>query len=258
MIRDALEFLKQQATLANGPQPIVSRRDGLTYTYMLPSGEVIEVETGPQPRGHAVDRLDDLIAYAASLGNALGEDGDGPVIWHGRMKVVLICNDAERVDTVHLDLPFSRQFQLLLSFDADAMASQFEPADFIRLLRREFGCGEDVVGPFRRLDFRVLEEMEAETFQGRDRMGKGVMSEVRAAEDLPSEILVSVAVHDAPGERVLSTVGCAIDIDTRRGRIIFRPLPGELEKAIDVRQESIRARLFAGLGEDFRIYAGRP
>lgn len=248
MLKEAIQLLMDKAVSAAGPHRMAESRDGRSAMFLMPDGVIENVDVGPYPRCHHFGSLDDLAGFATRFSDAS--------VWHKKDAVVVLCDDQKRQDMGTLVLEWSREYRVLDKLDHGE--DKYAQAAFVRLLHRELGVDASIVAAFRRLDFQVLQASYGEFSHGKDRMGKSVQADVQGSQDIPDEITVTVPIYETPGERAPEPIACGVDLEPQNSVIRFRPLPGELSKALESRQVDIRRRLVALLGNGAKIYFGAP
>jgi len=250
--KDALELIQKTAQSAQQAKQLFNNEcrplDARKAYYQV--GDRIEtIDVPPEPRGHEVGTLDDLIRYAKR-----SDTDHEPVIWHSAGLVELVLDDADRRDMVTLPLSYSSPFVRITG-----LARQSKPmpqAELIRLLRVDLNVAPLAIAPWRRLNWSQNKTAIGQVDHGTDRLGNDIQSKVTGTADLPDELVVSVPVYRNPGLRMEQPIRLAIELNTMEETIRVTPLPMEIELAADAVQQHIRERLVAGLGEDFPIFMG--
>jgi len=253
MLKEALQFLTTQAQAAQAVQKLDQPRDRRSVRYRV-GDEIRDLPEDPPPRRHEVGSLDDLIRFA--LDHAV--EGTTQAIWHQAVGVMLVLDDAERLDLCAFRLSWSPAFAALLDLDCDPPRC-YSQRDFIRLLDVTLGVDPAIVARFRKLDWSTMIAAQGEIAKGRDRMGKEVNSSVAGTDDLPDDLMLHVPVYREPGERETHAVRCRIETWPQNSTLSLIPLAGECDLAIEWAQGSIRERLVATFDDDsVRIYHGKP
>lgn len=259
--RETLELIQETAQKAKAARLLDIPGDGRT-AYMQLGGELQTVPIKPAPRNHRVCSLEDLIAFATRCRD---DDTSNPVIWHADDEVVLIIDDADRHDRVTFSLTRSEPFEALWSLRNRTKPGALDLRLFIRLLRIVLGLdNQGVVDQFRKLEWKLQGDTSAEVRHAKESMGKSIMAEVQGVDDLPDELVVSVPVYRDVGERTPIDIACAIEIDARNQTLELMPLPGEVERAVQLAQADIEGRLLDTLQVDdspepnVPVYYGSP
>ena len=253
MIREALEFLRERFEAAGGVRDLGPTEDDRNRRYQV-GGQIQTVDIPPNPRNHLVYCLDDLISFVEH--HADPEGHITPAIWHHTDRVVAILDDDDRRERCGFPLEFSEPFQRLRELDVGA--HKFRQREFVRFLDLILGVEKALVARFRRLDWRTQIAATGEVAPGRDRLGKEVNATVAGTAELPDDLLVNVPVYREKGETDPRVVRCRIETYPTDEVLTLRPVPGEIDAALDAAQMSIRQHLVEALGPDARIYYGSP
>jgi hypothetical protein len=249
--KETLQLIQETAQKAQRAAIVDVPGDG-RHVYMQQGDHVDKLEVPPACRTHVVHSLAELIAYALNQANPK------PIVWHGMEGVVLLTDDADRRDRVVFPLTQSARFKVLCKLAEETVLMQ--QAAFVKLLRIQLGLDNlVVVSKFRKLDWAVGNEGQSEVRHGADRLGKSITAKVQGIDELPEELDVPVPVYQQTGEREEYVVRCAIEIDAVNQRFQLVPLPDELERVMDLAQDSIGKRLAGGLDEcKVPVYYGVP
>jgi len=246
---EAIQLIQDTAQKAKKARVIYTDADGRHC--LVQFGDTLNPHPLPPPvRNYDVGSLADLIAFVEDTVIVAR-----PAIFHDQDGVILLCNEADRRDTVTFELTFSQQFGRLMKLQEQP--GGFDQRAFVRYLQVEMGVDRAMVNPWRRLDFKTVTAAMGEVSPGKDRMGRDIQSQVQGVADLPEEILFVVPVYRQCGERTAYAVRCAIELDAANQRISLTPFAGEIEAAIDASQMDIHARLVRELPE-VPVYYGSP
>ena len=253
MLKDALDHYTQLARQSAAPQTIdlADPRKKHVVIDAVP----VALDVPPPLRSHTVDTLDDLIQYAHRAAAAAKSEGS-VVVWHNPQRVTLLCDDADRRDTVSLILDTSRQWDFIAARENEYLWR--DQRTFIRELRSELGMEPPAITLFRRLTWSAGVRDDSDISTTRDRMGRAVDAAVTGTEDLPEELQLDLPIYDTPGERAVYTVRVLLEIDHQAQRLALRPAPGELRARLHVHQEDLRARLEEGLPDTVPAFYGQP
>ncbi len=258
--KETLELIQETAQKAQKAQLLDIRGDGRT-AYVQLDGKLQMVPIEPAPRNHLVCSLADLLAFAERCRD---DDTADPVVWPANDEVVLIINDADRRDRVTFSLEQSEPFEALWTL-RKSRPTPLDLRSFIRLLRITLGLdNQRVVDQFRKLEWKLQDGTSAEVQHTKESMGKAIMAEVQGVDDLPDELVVQVPVYRDAGERTPIDIACAIEIDARNQTLELMPLPGEVERALQLAQADIQGRLMSALppaeneASDVPVYYGSP
>lgn len=228
-------------------------------------GNLIErVALSPPVRRHYLRSLEDLIAMANWFAGTEENPDESSckttydsVVWHDTNGVVIIIDDNVRRDKATFPLDYSQPFLQLQYLERDK--PQMEQRQFIRCLRIDLGMPNEVVAPFRKLNWAQSVAMKSHIGQAQESLGRAVDASVMGNENLPDEMVIPVPIYCAKGETRAYNVSCALEVDTTNQKLMLCPLPGELDDAIHHHQADIRRRLDEGLADaKIPIYFGSP
>ena len=254
MIEKALQFLVKTAQAATAPTLVCE--DDRTARYDA-GGTIVVVPKAPALANHHVRSLEDLVAVVLAFDEYYGEPSRWSV-WHAPDQVIGVFDNGDRRDVVRFRLTFAESFAALVALECEKPV--YIQSDFIHLLDVILGVDKAIIAPFRKLDWRTQIQASGEVAAGRDRMGKEITAEVAGVSALPNDLLIQTAVYREKGERCLLPMGvrCVIRTHPANERIAIRPVPGEIDTAIELAQGSIRQRLEELLPEGAAIFYGSP
>lgn len=209
-------------------------------------------------RSHKVLSVEDAIAVAKQA--AQPGHANSPEVWHSPNKIVVVLDAADRRDTATMAFECSTQYAKLCELETRGPLDQKK---LISLLRVDFAGCIDLPGlltSVRKIKFRASTSGESNVQHGNESLGKSVEAEVSGVDAaFPEEVVVKVPVYRNYGEDGFRTsVVCALEIDPPTQTFSFRPLGGEITRAMHAAQESIGARLRDGVGETVPVYFGEP
>jgi hypothetical protein len=240
--KDAVKFLP-------GPDP--------RKQYLVRGAEREEVSVPPPARDHRVYTLEDLLTFAADFAGRC-EEGEAAelVVWHNHEAVVLVLDDADRRDRVSFLLEKSAAWARLCQIGSTSGA-RFDLKPFIRLLRNEFQIEESRVGPFRDINFKLLQTAQAQVTRGKESLGRSIEAEAKTgSDDLPEEIEVTVPIYLNAGEGAMYPVRLFLDYDAQDAKIVVAVEADALEKRMQAHQQEIHGRCAAA--DSLRVYYGKP
>ncbi len=263
MTAKAIKAIQKQAVLAKKPH-ITNSADGRSRMVVV-NGEITTRPIAPLPRNHVATSLEALIDYVATAAPEHEPPRDepvedsllAPVVWHDDNQVVAVLNDLDdRRDRVTLTLTLSRGMEAIMGLDKSR--TDLPQRDLIRLLRVEIGVESKVVTPFRKIDWTKSSTTKVEKQIRQESMGAEVKHAASGVDELPDEITVSIPVYDVAGER--KPVSIRLVLEYGEQVILCVPRPGEVQRAFDEAQASIRERLMElTLGSRaVPVYGGRP
>ncbi len=269
MTAEAIKAIQDKAVLAEEPH-ITNSADGRSRMVVV-NGEITTQGINPLPRDHVATSLEALIDYVARAAglNVLPEherpedveESSRPaaVVWHDDNEVVAVLNDRDDGrDRVTLWLTLSRGMKAIMELDGNRI--ELPQKELIRLLRVELGVENAVVTPFRKIDWLSNATTKVDKQIRQETMGHEVNRQASGVDELPEEISVSIPVYDVAGEREPVTIRLVLEYGDQV--ILCVPRPGDVQRAFDQAQKSIRDRLNRleqTLGPDVvPVYRGRP
>lgn len=239
-------------------------RDPRAERYLNPrTMEVVDVKLPPAARRHQVTSIDDFIAAANAAKDGFWGGAQNPIIWFSSDELVLVIDDAERHDLITTKLVHSPYWLTLRQYDVkDGTAvkrlAQKPLLELLKLTLR--GCvadGQVLIDAVSAIRFRKIDGGGTNITRGKESMDADIAAEVSGWANVPEEWQVSFPVYWNEGERQnLLTVLCYVDVDLDSQQFIFRPMPGEMDLALESAKAKIRERLIEGLDEEFPIYYG--
>jgi hypothetical protein len=200
----------------------------------------------PAPRTHLVETFD-------SFTDAVGKWAEGTgVVWHSPGRVQLVVDDdGDRLDLVTVALTYSEPFKLLKQIAATK--HWLDHRDFVRMLRFDLpDCfHEEFVRAVRAIDFTDNVNAGGSFQNGRDSFGKSVETAVNNLESFErfDRVVAKVRVYEQDGWFGERHVLCTFDIDPGPRKLMLRPLPGQIEQAIDDTHATIQAALVEKLAK---------
>lgn len=218
----------------------------------------------PHYRQHQAYSLDTITDFANRfLGRAVSDDpnevnpaGFDAAVWYNRDAVSVLLNDEDRRERVVFNLALSPQIKSLQK-SGDAIKQR---ALILWLRTTMANClpvHPTFIDSVRTLKFRTNQEATGEFKKDRASLGKSIISELTASEELPEYVTFNVPVFDNGSlSNVRANVQCAIDIVPADENFFVIPIAGSIEKAITDGEEQILTKLQEGFGG--RIYYGKP
>ena len=218
-------------------------------------GVLTERPVPPDPRSHTVNSLDDLSDYV--LQAVKKPVGDGPVVWHGKDKIIVILDDADRYDRVCLPLAFSKPYLTLAALDAQPTFLQHP--EFVRMLRLKLGLAADQILPFRNVNFARQEGAQGNVVHGGNTLGKSINAQLVNADTVPQEMTITAKVYDTAGVNKGYAIRVAVEIDMDRSGFTLVPFPGEVQYLLDQCQAVIAGTLKERFSSaNVPVYYGSP
>lgn len=258
MLQEAIRELADLAVEAKrAAQPRIIQIPGDDRTIFVDpkgDGQWEERKKPPAKRSHTVTTIEDLATLALYARRTLGLD---PAVWHAPDKVVLVFDQTNVWDLATVVLVYAPQWMTLLS-----LTRPLSQKELLSILRVDLaGCldSPSLLNSVSHVNFRAAMHGEGSIQHGRESLGKSVESEVAGVrEPIPERGTVLAPIYENPGEQTRWPVECDLEIDAANQRFFFRPLPGEMEEALQLQQADIRQRLASALGEEVPVYAGTP
>lgn len=252
-IKTLLEAGKQLAS------PIIKAPDEPPGMYYVRHGDgsLRTVLANPAARKHAMGDLDSMISFIA---DAVPSAPPRITVWCGRESVTALLDDADRRDTIKLSLVHTPHWLNLWKL-TQGPPQAWEHKQLLRFLR-------DLIPAFRSEDIAVLRQIrlraqtdtEMSVSHSKESLGKRVMAEASGVTDIPESIEATIPVYQTPGEGVVATITCDLDIDTVEGRFYLIPRAQDFEDALQLADESRMNRLRDGLAglATVHVYRGTP
>lgn len=250
--KEVFDSIVELGRKSKEPQPFASGNPReLLYNV---GGLAVVRKIEPDLRGHYVHTLDDL-ARAATGSHAVA-----PVIYHDHDRVILLLDDGDRRDQVRCLLLATQPLQFLQQLEAEPARACFQAKELWRFFKTLFAdCGLEVafVRNLQKLKWKSGEETRQEFGQGRESIGRDVEAELTADVQFPDVVLLDLRLYENEGEDETWPVRCSFEADALEQRIHFAPFPGELSRALQSHQGSIRRSLAEKLPK-IPLYYGQP
>lgn len=244
-LKDALEFLSEQAVRARQPE-ILKPPAEPDHIYLMQDseGEWLRNEADPKPRNHIARDLSAIIDFAGRA-----TEGEPSAVWYSREKVVCVLDDSTRRDTVTLPLPYSPQLKALMGVERTAF-DQKGIILFLRVtLKACLGQCPDLIETLRRVKFDNGMVIDSAVNHGRSSIGKEIRSEITGAKVIPEYVRLDVPIFESGFPQLRFPVEVAIDPDPSTAQFKLLPIPGEIERAIAAAEASIGEQLQNALSE---------
>ena len=255
MIREALEFLTDQATEAKAPHPIAATLRNATMVVI--KGMPTRIEHQPQARKHKVASLESLAtllngskADNEEAGNATR---DRASVWHFGNEVVAILDDGDasfRDDRATWALNGSKKFAVLTGSAATPRDHKPFVEFLVENLRDELESSHPgLLGAVRKLRFTMNAEANSNV-----QHGKSIENEVTGAAPLPETVILNVK-RWADLKHVIA-VECLFQVDPESGKLALKPLADELQEAENKAQAWLHEQLTEAV--ECPVYYGSP
>lgn len=261
MLKEALEFLKEQSNDASKPTRLdsVSLRNATMYKI----GHTTQrIENDPAARRHKVANLDSLATLIN--GPSAGNDAAGnPLrsrasVWHYGNEVIAILDDGDdsfRDDRAEWKLNASKKFESLTSSAATWRDQKSFVEFLVEYLRDEVDAAmPGLLANLRKLRFTNNSEGTGDVQHGRASMGKSVEMAVSGAEPLPETVILRVK-RWADLDHVIE-VECLLRLDPVGGKLALKPLADELQEAENKAHDWLHGQLTDAV--ECPVYYGSP
>lgn len=236
MLKEAMEFFQGVVKRGNTAQIVPLPGRGNDVLVVLPDGSNFARTADPSPRADRVSGLQALIDAATSLASSDAKT----TFYVGEESVVAHLNDdADRLDTVQMDLPQHPQFKTIAELAARGGLEVKKAYKLLKVGLR--GCVEEgFAEKFSRIDFANSASGSDGAGHGKDTFGRQVQNVVSNAVEIPEFFIASVQVFDLP-ELPKVAVEIAVTLDPTTRQIILEPVPGKIEQAMrEARAEIVK------------------
>ena len=129
---------------------------------------------------------------------------------------------------------------------------------FIRLLKTQFNVAESILGEFRKLDFRTMNQTGGNVTKGKESLGRSIEAEVQTGSgDLREEVDIEVPIYVNPMEGKSYRVKLLLDYEAANAKILVCLEADILTRCLLAHQADIHARCSEGEAE-VAVYFGAP
>jgi hypothetical protein len=252
MLREALEFLTDQAVNATAPYKL-DIPDPKADRYIV-QGNEITIPKPKQPRAHRANALGDLV----ELANRFGKPA---VVWYDLSRVVLVIDDdGHRVETVGMSLIASDVFKTIQGLRHNK--SWMDQKTFCRLLRLDLSSAlavPELLSIVKNVKFEAGVATTGVINRTKESMGKEIMSSVATIErEIPETVRLAFSLYTTPGTSVDVTIFADVDVDPTSGSFRLIPCPDAIENAQQATMEWLAGELGTGLTDGIPFYYGSP
>lgn len=247
MIKEALEFLAEQATNASVPY-IESAPAEPPHVYYK-DGEKVHAE--PNPRSHEASDITAVIEFAKEFTESR--------TWYTRNALVSVLNDdADRRERIRLQVNPSQQISTVIKWGNKS--TPMSQAGLILLLRTMFkhslAQAPKLIEILRVLKFNTGKSVDSSVQKGKTSVGKSIESEVTGAAEIPDDFILDVPLFDGIFPRLRGQIEIAIEMDAASETFTLYVVPGSVEGAYRDAEDIIGNTLREELGE--KVYYGTP
>jgi len=164
-------------------------------------------------------------------------------------------------DVAVCQLALSDAWQLLEKLD-EPNGGALVQKDFIRAGRFVLRMSPAAIEPFRRIDFTQGTTGMSEIRKGNENLGKQITATVlTGGTPVPDFLDVCVPIFSTPGEIEPYMIRLDVELSTLDQRIVLKPCPDELNRAMTAHLETMRDRIESTLGDSLEycdVYHGSP
>lgn len=248
MLEEALKLIQTTAVEASGIELKAIPGDSRRMVVERPNATSLEFVDVPAPlRKHSIQSLPDFIA-------AVQHWGQKGIVFHSHKSVVLVVDDADRRDVVTMKLNESTTFSFLRKVGERPM----DHRTMIDVLRNQlYGhVSEALLVSVRKIEVANSGRTASEINPGRERGTKEFLHELAGADNLPEYVDVNTPVYSDVGLRQSRMVRCSFEVRLPQMEFSLKPLPDELDIAVQEAQLQLHEALEAEL--DLPIFHGEP
>lgn len=255
MLKEFVEAIREMAVegCTESKTPVMVPVNPRTAYATLEGDKVVINEAEREPaRCHKSIDLETITAFAVRF-------KETAAIWYSRFAVIVLTDDADREDSVRLNLQFSDQYRKLM--DLAKSQAKMSQRDTILMLRSTFKDGllnnADLVKQLRSV--KVQSSGGAELQRGKSSEGRQIAAQIGSEYEPPEYLSLSIPVFLDQIGTGLQTVQCVFEVDENGPAFQLFPLPAELEKAAVEAERMIQANIIKLLGkEKVPVYYGTP
>lgn len=207
----------------------------------------------PRPRKHLVTTLDCFVASCNRYGAP-----DRSMIWIGDQGLTLTVDDSsDRRHRVALRFTHHAGFTMV----AERKTIALDQRALINLLRNELsGCLDkpaDLLSIVRTIRFNAKEDGSSELKTGKESIAHSTLTELYGGAVLPETVELNLPVYVLPTGLTTQRVRCSFDVNLSEQRFSLRPLPGEIEKALEETWIELHEALRVSLKHEWTLLVGR-
>lgn len=197
------------------------KTDGRTQMYEV-DGKVAAHVIAPPLRAHKASSVADMVLCA----DRYGQQG---VIWVADDKIILVCQDDDRRETVTTPLVKSATWQAV-----ESLGKPLSQEELIRLLRVQFYGAvhqPELLAAVRHIKFRSAESGESVMKHGDESMGYAVDNEVTGASAIPEHIVLPTVVYLNHEGAAQQEVSIELEVLTKDRKFRLTPRGDDVELA---------------------------
>jgi hypothetical protein len=254
------EFVESIAKLvADGVRPVklADLSDGRNAALAMPDGSIVYKAIQPPDRVCLFKSVHELARFASDR-CAVGFPG---TIFFSDAAAAFLQATPGGEDIAECRLQLSDAWQLLQKLDEPNGGALLQK-DFIRAGRFVLRMSPAVIEPFRRIDFTQTNSGFSDIRKGNENLGKSLVAQaMTGGVPIPDFLDVCVPIFDTPGEIEPYMIRLDVELSTLDQRIVLKPCPDELNRAMTAHLETMRERITSALGDSLEycdVYHGSP
>jgi len=247
MIREAIELIQDTAKDAAGVS--VTAIPGDPRSVIVQLGSAYEYRPiPPAVRNHTILGIDDFI-------EAVKRWGAKGVVFHSPAKIVLVVDDADRRDVATMNLVESETF----TFMRTVGRSNMDHRTMVNVLKNQLRDHviDSLLPAVRKLDVSASNKQTAEISHGRERGTREFAADLVGASQIPEVLNVTASVYSNAGLRQSYTIKCSLDVAIPQLEFSLKPLPDELDIAVENAQSEIH-QILEGALDGIAVLYGQP
>lgn len=251
---EAIASLKE-----NAAEVKVAKLEGFHRKVIISQGEDYDILESPAPVINCVAKS---IGSLAKIVNdyALNIETDAKCsVWHTEGAIVGVLNDDERLHRVTMKLTTDARFSALQKIESGASFDQKAFRQWLLLVigRRAIQTN-GLLDSIQRVKFDKTEGGEGTINATSVGMGRSIMAKATGAADIPETFVVRSQVYvELPA--IVVEVELQVDVDPIEQVFRVRPIPGELQLALQKTHAEIEQKLIDELDEtSTRVLYGSP
>jgi hypothetical protein len=258
MLKEFVESIAKLVAAGVRPVELADLSDRRKIVLAMPNGTVVEKKIEPPDRVCHVRSVGELARFAADHCSVGGFPG---AIFFNETTVAFLQPTDGGEDVAVCQLALSDAWQLLQKLDEPNGGALLQK-DFIRAGRFVLRMSPAVIEPFRRIDFTQTNSGFSDVRKGNENLGKSLVAQaMTGGVPIPDCLDVCVPIFDTPGEIESYMIRLDVELSTLDQRIVLKPCPDELNRAMAAHLETMRERIESGLGDSLEycdVYHASP
>lgn len=245
-----MTFLADLKTAALEPIKILDREERKIFLSRL--GNLTEIAIPAGPAKHEVFTLSD---FAASVERWSGTKS---VVFHNEACAVLVIDETCRRNLVTMPLRTTAVWERILQLKEQC----FDQRGFLRLLRFDLASiiPGSLVTAISKIEIVTSGGQRTEVSPGRERGTREFAADLQNSGEIPERVICQVPVYLINGLNyaVPITFGLDYTLPPAPVNFVFRPLPDQLELAIQQLQGALHQMLVDVIGSEMPVLYGCP